>query len=69
VAGVTRIAAREFVSGESVCYLGRQHRVRVLERTEPAPVLLDHGKFIVTVARGLAPATRAASGSRRCEGS
>src|SRR5207253_1903273 len=35
--------------------------LRVLERTEPAPVRLDHGKFIVTIAPGLPPADRAAS--------
>jgi predicted metal-dependent hydrolase len=50
VASVAPLAPREFVSGESVRYLGRQHRLRVTERIEPAPVRLDHGKFIVTVA-------------------
>jgi predicted metal-dependent hydrolase len=61
VAGVAPLAPREFVSGESIRYLGRQHRLRVLERIEPAPVRLDHGTFIVTVAPGRASASRAAA--------
>jgi predicted metal-dependent hydrolase len=51
--------AREFVSGESFLYMGRQGRLRVLERPEPAPARLDHGRFIVTVAPRLGPADRA----------
>ena len=55
-----RPAAHEFVSGESFLYRGRQHRLRVVERREAAPVRLDHGKFIVTVAPRMKAAARAA---------
>lgn len=54
-------ALREFVSGESFNYLGRQHRLRVVERLEAAPVRLGHGRFMVTISKGLRTAARASA--------
>lgn len=46
--------AREFVSGESLSYLGRQYRLQVLEKTEDAPSCKLKGRWVVvTVPAGL----------------
>jgi predicted metal-dependent hydrolase len=59
--GLARPAPREFVSGEPVLYLGRHHRLRVLEAPRAAPARLERGWLVVTVERGLPPAERAAA--------
>lgn len=51
--------AREFVSGESFLYLGRQHRLKVVETDGPANALLDHGRLTVKLPAGLSPSARA----------
>jgi predicted metal-dependent hydrolase len=48
-----RPAPREFVSGETFLYLGRQYRLRVLPRKEPADTKLHGGWLHVEVERGL----------------
>ncbi|MBZ0115889.1 MAG: M48 family metallopeptidase [Sandaracinaceae bacterium] len=42
------ISAREFVSGETFLYAGRQHTLRVLTGDEPGAAL-DHGRLVVRV--------------------
>jgi len=42
---------REFVSGETVLYLGRAYRLRVVEAREPRPTRLDRGWLVVTIPR------------------
>jgi hypothetical protein len=54
-----RPAEREFVSGETVLYLGRSYRLRVAEGRRAAPARLERGWLVVTVERGLRPADRA----------
>ena len=49
---LVRPAAREFVSGETVLFLGRSYRLRVLEAGRGAPARLDRGWLVVTVERG-----------------
>lgn len=44
------MAAREFVSGESYLYAGRQHTLRVVE-DEHEGATLDHGRLVVRVRR------------------
>jgi predicted metal-dependent hydrolase len=44
---------REFVSGESYSYLGRQYRLRVVPDAAPAPLALKAGWFHLAVPRGL----------------
>ncbi|MBI5510437.1 MAG: M48 family metallopeptidase [Deltaproteobacteria bacterium] len=60
--------AREFVSGESVLYLGRHYRLRVLPAVEPGPARMDCGWLVVAVTRGGGPveaAREASEGLRR----
>lgn len=47
------LPAREFVSGETFLYLGRQVRLRVTEDAAPAPLRLRHGWLELPVPRGL----------------
>lgn len=42
------VTAREFVSGETFLYAGKQHRLRVVAGDE-AKVTLDHGRLVVRV--------------------
>jgi hypothetical protein len=56
-----RPAPREFVSGETFLYLGRQYRLRVLPRKEPADTKLHGGWLHVEVARGLMGPRRASA--------
>lgn len=57
--GLTRPALREFVSGETVLYLGRNHRLRVVEATRLSPARLERGWLVVTVESGLGAVERA----------
>jgi predicted metal-dependent hydrolase len=52
-------ATREFVSGETFHYLGRQHRLRVDIVQRPHPLVRDGRWLRVFVPRGLAPTYRA----------
>lgn len=56
---LVRPATREFVSGETVQYLGRSYRLRVVEAAQGAPARLDRGWLVVTVNRGLSAKERA----------
>jgi predicted metal-dependent hydrolase len=60
-ARLVRPSAREFVSGETVQYLGRCYRLRVVETAHGAPAGLDRGWLVVTVGRRLAAVERAGS--------
>jgi predicted metal-dependent hydrolase len=53
-----RAVEREFVSGETVLYLGRSYRLRVIEATRAAPARLERGWLVVTVERDLPEAVR-----------
>jgi predicted metal-dependent hydrolase len=46
-----RPAPRELVSGETVLYLGRSYRLRVVEAPSGAPARLERGWLVVTVER------------------
>lgn len=52
--------AREFVSGESVLYLGRQLRLRLLPEQDPRPLALRGGWLELPLPRGLPPEHRGA---------
>lgn len=52
---------REFVSGESFWYLGRQYRLRVQPLVAPLPVRLEGRYFHVPVSRELSVVERAAA--------
>ncbi|MEM9116037.1 MAG: SprT family zinc-dependent metalloprotease [Myxococcota bacterium] len=56
-----RPAPREFVSGESFLYLGRQYRLRVVPRKHPGPAKLSAGWLAVEVERGLKASRRASA--------
>lgn len=46
-----RPASREFISGETVLYLGRSYRLRVVEADPGAPARLERGWLVVAVGR------------------
>ena len=54
-----RPVEREFVSGETVLYLGRSYRLRVVEAAQGAPAGLHRGWLVVTVRRDLSAKERA----------
>jgi predicted metal-dependent hydrolase len=54
-----RPAAREFVSGETVLYLGRSYLLHVVEAAETTVARLHRGWLVVTVERGLSAKERA----------
>jgi predicted metal-dependent hydrolase len=45
-----RITPKEYVSGEAFAYLGKNHRLKVVESSEESVKLLG-GRFVVTVSR------------------
>lgn len=51
---------KELVSGESFAYLGRNHRLRIVEDVESKPAKLERGWLVVPVAGALAGAERLA---------
>ncbi len=57
------VAPRQWVSGESITYLGRHYRLRVREQAEPTgtkgPAKLERGWLVVEVAPGVTGAARA----------
>lgn len=57
--GGSRPSPREFVSGESFWYLGRQYRLRLRPASVPEHVRLEGRYFHVPVARGLSGNQRA----------
>jgi predicted metal-dependent hydrolase len=52
--------SKEFVSGETFLYLGRQHRLRVDLHVAPRPLRMDHGWLRASAPRKLDDADRAA---------
>jgi predicted metal-dependent hydrolase len=56
-----RPAEREFVSGETVLYLGRSYRLRVIEVARSVPARLERGWLVVAVDRGLSGGNRSRS--------
>jgi predicted metal-dependent hydrolase len=54
-----RATERELVSGETVLYLGRSYRLRVVEAADAAVARLHRGWLVVPVARGLSDKERA----------
>jgi predicted metal-dependent hydrolase len=56
---LARPAVREFVSGETVLYLGRNYRLRVFETEHFGPARLERGWLVVTVAPHLGVQDRA----------
>ena len=60
-----RPVEREFVSGETLLYLGKSYRLRVVEAAQRAPARLDGGWLVVTVARAQ-PAIERARAVRDC---
>jgi len=54
--GEPTLPAREFVTGETFLYLGRQYRMKV--HSGPSAVHLDHGRFVVTITRAGADRSR-----------
>jgi predicted metal-dependent hydrolase len=58
-ARLVRPSAREFVSGQTVQYLGRSYRLRVVEAGAGVPARFDRGWLVVTVERGLAAGAQA----------
>lgn len=61
VAELEPACTKELVSGESFAYLGRNHRLRVVEAVESKPAKLERGWLVVPVAGGLAGAERLAA--------
>lgn len=51
---------REFVSGESFTYLGRSFLLLVREHAAASPALLERGRLVVAVERGLGSTARSA---------
>ena len=60
-----RPSAREFVTGETVLYRGRQLRLKVVETTEASPSRMWAGWYEVLVPRGLREEDRAQEVRRR----
>jgi predicted metal-dependent hydrolase len=56
--GLARLADREFVSGETVLYLGRSYRLRVVEALNPRPACLERGWLVLTTPYPLSSAER-----------
>ncbi|MEM1023769.1 MAG: SprT family zinc-dependent metalloprotease [Myxococcota bacterium] len=56
-----RPAPREFVSGESFLYLGRQYRLRIVPRKHPGPAKLSAGWLVVEVQKCLRGSRRASA--------
>jgi len=54
-----RAAVREFVSGETMLYLGRSYRLRVVQGAHAAATRLERGWLVATVGRGLDSSQRA----------
>lgn len=49
---------RELVSGESLLYLGRNHRLKLVEREATVPARMERGQLVVEVRPGLAGGAR-----------
>ena len=49
---------RELVSGESLLYLGRNHRLKLVEREATLPARMERGRLVVEVAPGLGKAAQ-----------
>ncbi len=55
---LTRPAVREFVSGETLLYLGRHYRLRVVDAPTVTPARLERGWLVVTAKHGHEDRTR-----------